>query len=159
MGLNVELLESSFELLKPQAEALVERFYERLFEKYPAVQPMFAHASMPEQKKKLLASLVLVIQNLRKPETLTPALKQLGARHVAYGTRPEHYGAVAENLLSVMAEMAGAAWTPDLHQAWSDALNTVATIMLEAHLSIGQLLLGEGEGWLIVEEKRTGRQI
>jgi len=131
MGLNVELLESSFELLKPQAEALVERFYERLFEKYPAVQPMFAHASMSEQKKKLLASLVLVIQNLRKPDALIPALKQLGARHVAYGTRPEHYGAVAETLLSVMAELAGAAWTTDLHQAWSDALNTVATIMLE----------------------------
>jgi methyl-accepting chemotaxis protein len=131
MGLNVELLERSFELLKPQAETLASRFYERLFEKYPAVKPMFARTTMPEQKKKLLASLILVMQNLRRPDTLGPALKQLGARHVAYGTQPAHYGAVAETLLGVMAEMAGAAWTADVKQAWTDALNTIAQIMLE----------------------------
>ncbi len=119
MGLNVALLESSFELLKPQADTLVNRFYERLFERYPAVKPMFARTTMPEQKKKLLGSLVLVMQNLRRPETLTPALKQLGARHVAYGTQPSHYGAVAETLLGVMGEMAGAAWTPEVKQAWT----------------------------------------
>ncbi|SPP65124.1 methyl-accepting chemotaxis protein [Nitrospira lenta] len=131
MGLNVGLLESSFALLKPQAEALVSRFYERLFDKYPAVKPMFARTPMSEQKKKLLGSLVLVMQNLRKPETLTPALKQLGARHVAYGTQPAHYGAVAETLLGVMGELAGPAWTHDVKQAWTDALNTIAHIMLE----------------------------
>ncbi|MDP1946029.1 MAG: methyl-accepting chemotaxis protein [Nitrospirota bacterium] len=131
MGLNVELLERSFELLKPQADTLVSRFYERLFEKYPAVKPMFARTTMPEQKKKLLASLVLVMQNLRRPDTLGPALKQLGARHVAYGTQPAHYGAVADTLLGVMAEMAGTAWTSEVKQAWTDALNTIAQIMLE----------------------------
>jgi len=131
MGLNIELLENSFELLKPQAETLVSRFYERLFENYPAVRPMFARATLSEQKKKLLASLVLVMQNLRRPETLGPALKQLGARHVAYGTQPAHYGAVAETLLGVMGDMAGAAWTSDVKQAWTDALNTIAQIMLE----------------------------
>lgn len=131
MGLNVEVLERSFELLKPQAETLVSRFYERLFEKYPAVKPMFARTTLPEQKKKLLASLVLVIQNLRRPETLGPVLKQMGARHVGYGTQPAHYGAVAETLLGVMAEMAGTAWTAEVKQAWTDALNTIAHIMLE----------------------------
>ena len=131
MSLNVELLERTFEMLKPQAEALVNRFYERLFDQYPAVQPMFAKTSMPEQKQKLLASLVLVIQNLRHPDKLVPALQQLGARHVSYGTKPEHYGAVAETLLTVMAEFAGPAWTPEVHQAWADALNAVAQIMLE----------------------------
>ena len=131
MGLNVEVLERSFELLKPQAETLVSRFYDRLFEKYPAVKPMFARTTLPEQKKKLLASLVLVIQNLRRPETLGPVLKQMGARHVGYGTQPAHYGAVAETLLGVMAEMAGTAWTSEVKQAWTDALNTIAHIMLE----------------------------
>jgi methyl-accepting chemotaxis protein len=131
MGLNVDVLERSFELLKPQADTLVSRFYERLFEKYPAVKPMFARTTMPEQKKKLLASLVLVIQNLRRPETLGPVLKQMGARHVGYGTQPAHYGAVAETLLGVMAEMAGTAWTAEVKQAWTDALNTIAHIMLE----------------------------
>lgn len=130
MGLNVELLESSFKLVAPKADALVNRFYERLFKKYPSVKPMFKNASMKEQKKKLLASLVLVIQNLRHPDKLTAALQQLGARHVAYGTKPAHYDAVGENLLAVLGEFAGTAWTPAVKEAWTDAYGAIKTIML-----------------------------
>lgn len=130
MGLNVELLESSFKLVAPQGDALVTRFYERLFEKYPAVKPLFKNASIPEQKKKLLASLVLVIQNIRRPEKLTPVLQDMGARHVGYGAKPAHYDAVGENLLAVLGEFAGEAWTPEVKQAWTDAYTAIKTIML-----------------------------
>ena len=162
MGLNVALLESSFELLKPQAETLVSRFYDRLFEKYPAVRPMFVKVSMAEQKKKLLASLVLVMQNLRRPDVLAPALKQLGARHVGYGTQPAHYGAVAETLLGVMGEMAGPAWTAEVKQAWTDALNTIAQIMLEgareaaprpASIQQGGKTMGKGKAKTVSQGK------
>ena len=60
----IERLEASFNLLAPRGEELVERFYANLFAKNPAVRPMFP-SDMAEQKKKLLASIVLVIQNLR----------------------------------------------------------------------------------------------
>ena len=131
MGLNIELLESSFKLVAPQGDALVTRFYERLFEKYPVVKPLFKNASIREQKKKLLASLVLVIQNLRHPEKLTPVLQDMGARHVAYGAKPAYYDAVGENLLAVLGEFAGEAWTPEVSQAWTDAYAAIKTIMLE----------------------------
>ncbi len=131
MGLNVRLLEESFNLVKPRGAALVARFYERLFQKYPAVKPLFRGTSIEAQQKKLLASLVLVVQNLRHPDRLTKALHQLGARHVDYGAEPAHYDAVAENLLAVLAEFAGSAWTPEIKQAWADALGAIKTIMLE----------------------------
>ena len=130
MGLQVELLESSFKLVAPQGEALVTRFYERLFKKYPAVKPLFKNTSIKEQKKKLLASLVLVIQNLRRPEKLTPVLQDMGARHVDYGAKAAHYDAVGENLLAVLGEFAGSAWTPQVKQAWTDAYGAIKTIML-----------------------------
>lgn len=130
-GLNVELLEKSFALVAPQGEALVDRFYQRLFEKYPAVRPMFDNTTMAEQKKKLLASLVLVIQNLKNPDKLSGALHQLGQKHVGYGTEPTHYDAVAETLLEVFKEFAGDAWTAETKRAWSDALGAVKSLMLE----------------------------
>jgi hemoglobin-like flavoprotein len=40
---------------------------------------------MKAQEKKLLNSLVLVVENLRNPEVLEPVLNALGARHVGYG--------------------------------------------------------------------------
>ncbi len=130
MGLNVELLESSFKLVAPQGDALVTRFYERLFKKYPSVKPLFKKTSIKEQKKKLLASLVLVIQNLRRPDKLTPVLQDMGARHVGYGAQAAHYDAVGENLLAVLGEFAGSAWTPQVKQAWTDAYTAIKTIML-----------------------------
>ncbi|MDO9117634.1 MAG: methyl-accepting chemotaxis protein [Nitrospira sp.] len=149
MSLNVDVLESSFKLVAPQGEKLVTRFYERLFQKYPAVKPLFKQSSMKAQKKKLLASLVLVIQNLRHPDKLTKALQDLGARHVTYGAEPTHYDAVGENLLAVLQEFAGPAWTPGVKQAWIDAYGAIKTIMLagaqRAHSTQGRRTMSKSK--------------
>ena len=132
-SLDVEALEASFALLAPRAEELVGRFYDALFERHPDVKPMFAQSDMPAQKRKLLAALKLVVSNLRKPETLGPALTKLGARHEQIGATAEHYAAVAETLLGVMSEMAGDAWTPRVAAAWNRALAAVAQGMLQGY--------------------------
>ena len=59
----------------------------------------------------LLATLVLLRKSLRDLESIAPKLRQLGARHVAYGAQPEHYPVVAEVMLASMAEIAGDAVT------------------------------------------------
>ncbi|MFB2892815.1 globin, partial [Aerosakkonemataceae cyanobacterium BLCC-F50] len=70
MSLNVELLEQSFEKIKPHAHEFVVSFYENLFAANPEVKPLFAQTDMTNQYKKLLNSLVLVVENLRQPENL-----------------------------------------------------------------------------------------
>jgi len=135
LGLDVETLESSFNLLAPQAEVLAARFYEELFKRYPAVVPLFAHTTTEDQQKKLLASLKLVIENIRKPEVLGSALTALGERHQGYGALPEHYPAVASTLIDVMKELAGNAWNETIESAWTQALNVIAKVMTDAYSS------------------------
>ena len=130
IGLEADVLRKSFELIAPQANEVVSRFYDELFSRFPAVKPMFANTTKAKQMKMLLASLKLVIANLDNPDKLVPALKEMGKRHKGYGAKPEHYGAVAETLMDVMKEFAGKAWTKQVNQAWSDALNLVAETML-----------------------------
>ena len=132
-GLQCALLEESFALVADRADELVGRFYEELFARYPAVVPMFAAADMDAQEKHLKGALVLVMENLRTPEKLAPALKSLGGKHQGYGAVAEHYGAVAETLVSVLAEFAGDAWTPEIDGAWREALDLIASTMLEAY--------------------------
>ncbi len=72
-----------------------------------------------------------MIQNLRKPEVLTSALKGLGQRHVKYGVRPEHYPIVGTVLLETFADFLGERWTPTYHDAWAEAYEVVCTIMME----------------------------
>ncbi len=133
LGLQVELLEKTFNALAPQGEQLVARFYENMFSRHPEVKPLFANTTPEEQRKKLLASLVLVVNNLRKPDKLVPALTAMGERHQAYGVLPEHYPIVTNTLLETMQEFAGELWTDEVQAAWSEALNTVSTTMLNAY--------------------------
>ena len=49
LGLDVETLEASFNLLAPQAEELVRRFYDRLFQQFPEVVPLFANTIYTEE--------------------------------------------------------------------------------------------------------------
>ncbi len=126
----IERLESSFKLLAPRGPELVDRFYAHLFSKHPALRPMFP-SDMGEQKKKLLASLTLVLENIRNTEELEQPLQDMGLRHVGYGAQPEHYPLVRDTLVSVMAEMAGDAWNDQLTQDWNGALDLVASVMLE----------------------------
>ncbi|MEG3841044.1 globin family protein [Microcoleus sp. herbarium14] len=130
MSLNVELLEQSFEQIKPRANDFVASFYENLFAAHPEVKPLFAHTNMVEQRKHLIAALVLVIQNLRKPEVLGKALKTLGAKHVGYGTIPQHYPAVGEALLTTFEQYLQQDWTIEVKQAWVDALTAITALML-----------------------------
>lgn len=129
--LPIQILEESFDLLAPRGEELVEIFYRRLFEAAPEVRPLFAGADPRNQRTKLLATLVLLRKSLRDLNAIAPKLRTLGALHVAYGARPEHYPVVADVMLESMAELAGEAWTLPVAAAWRQALNYVAGVMLD----------------------------
>jgi nitric oxide dioxygenase len=131
MALDVQVLEQSFNRVKPQAEAFAASFYDTLFTNYPAARPLFAETDMAAQQEKLIGSLVLVIDNLRQPEALSGALKGLGARHVQYGALPEHYPMVGQTLLQTLATYLGPEWTTETQQAWAGAYGVITELMLE----------------------------
>ncbi|TVP64880.1 MAG: flavohemoprotein [Leptolyngbya sp. LCM1.Bin17] len=129
--LQVTLLEESFSQIKPQANQFASSFYDNLFADYPAAKPLFASTDIAAQSKKLLASLVFVVENLKQPEALSEALKGLGARHVQYGALPAHYPLVGNSLLKTFEQYLGDGWTPAVKQAWIDAYGVITEVMLE----------------------------
>ena len=131
MSLQVELLEKSFDEIKPHANNFVSSFYDNLFTANPEAKPLFDTTDMEAQKKKLLSSLVLVVENLRKPDVLDGALRGLGARHVKYGALPEHYPLVGSALLTTFEQYLKEDWTPKTEQAWIDAYGEISDIMLD----------------------------
>jgi hemoglobin-like flavoprotein len=130
-SLNLSALERSFDLVKPRGDALMSTFYARLFAAAPSVRPLFAGVDLKRQKAMLLAALVLLRNGLRDFDAVVPKLRELGARHVAYGARPEHYPLVGQVLIASMAEIAGHAWRPEYDRAWAEAFSLVTAAMLE----------------------------
>ncbi|HUT14465.1 MAG TPA: globin domain-containing protein [Thermoguttaceae bacterium] len=130
MGLKTDLLEQSFAAMARRGDELVDIFYGNLFKDCPEVEPLFAHLDMARQKRMLLASLQLIVGNLRCPAILEPMLRRLGARHVQYGAREEHYAAVGAALLGALAEVAGEDWSDELAEAWGEAYEEISRHML-----------------------------
>jgi hemoglobin-like flavoprotein len=130
MSLDLESLETSFDLLAPKGEELMDDFYSRLFAAAPSARPLFP-ADLKRQKTMLLATLVLLRKSLRNLDDIAPTLRNLGARHVAYGARREHYPIVGAALIGSMAAIAGHEWKPDYERAWQAAFELVAATMLE----------------------------
>jgi hemoglobin-like flavoprotein len=128
--MDMEALETSFDLVAPRGDELMRIFYARLFATAPAVRALFPDDMRPQQAK-LLAALVLVRKSLRDMEAIVPTLRALGAKHAGYGAEAAHYGVVAAVLIAAMAEVAGDAWRPEYEQAWSEALGFIAAVMIE----------------------------
>lgn len=136
MRLDISALETSFDLVAPRGDELVDTFYARLFAAAPAVRPLFANTDLPRQKTMLLSALVLLRKSLRDLDAIVPKLRELGARHVAYGARPEHYPLVGEVLIASMAEIAADAWRPEYELAWAQAYAVVASAMLDGAAAV-----------------------
>jgi hemoglobin-like flavoprotein len=128
--MDLDALETSFDLVAPRGGELMEIFYANLFAAAPAVRPLFADSDMASQRQMLLGALVLLRKSLRDLDRIVPTLKQLGARHVAYGAKPEHYPVVGSALIAAMAEVAGDAWTARYAAAWEEAFGVVAGAMI-----------------------------
>ena len=129
MSLDLEALETSFDLIAERGDELMDTFYSRLFAAAPAVRPLFPQ-DMKQQKTMLLAALVLLRKSLRDLDAVVPTLRKLGARHVAYGARPEHYPLVGATLIASMAATARESWRPEYEAAWNAAFEVVASTMI-----------------------------
>ena len=127
--MDAELLETSLALVDTPDDGLTTRFYAILFERYPAVRPMFREDTA-HQAKMLRSAIISVVDHLDDPIWLTETLGELGARHASWGVMAQMYDAVTECMVAAMAEIGGADWTPYMTDAWVEALNAVSGLML-----------------------------
>jgi nitric oxide dioxygenase len=128
---QIKLVQTSFAQVAPIAATAADLFYGRLFETAPQVRAMFP-ADISEQKKKLMAMLGTVVAGLNNLDTLMPAVRALGRRHGGYGAKAQHYAPVGAALLWTLEKGLGAAFTPDVKDAWATAYIVLSTTMIDA---------------------------
>lgn len=108
-------------------------FYQRLFEQYPSVQPLFANTNMDTQALHLHQTIQLAVETLDDLDTLVPILQKLGARHATkYQAELPHYSAVGETLLWTLEQGLGPDnWTPQVAEAWAWVYGVIADTMAQ----------------------------
>lgn len=128
---QIELVQTTWAKVAPNADQVAVLFYGRLFEIAPEVKPLFK-SDMTEQGKKLMTMLAVAVNGLPKLETIVPAVQDMGVRHTDYGVTSEHYDSVAAALLWTLEQGLGEDFTPAVKEAWTETYVTLATVMKEA---------------------------
>jgi len=125
---SVRLVQRSVRFVEDRPVELAERFYAHLFWLAPETRAMFP-PDMTAQSDKLCRALVAAVEGLGTPWSIEPVLRQLGADHLKYGVRPEHYTPVGQALLCAVRELAGNSWESSLGTAWVDVFEYLAGAM------------------------------
>ena len=128
---QIRAVQASFEQVKPIADQAAEIFYARLFEVAPHTRHMF-RGDMKKQGAMLMSTLGLAVGSLNDLEKIIPAVRALGKRHAGYGVQFEDFAIVGEAFLWTLEQAFGAAFTPDLKTAWTEAYLLLAGVMQEA---------------------------
>ena len=126
---QVQLVQQSFAKVAPISETAAVLFYDRLFDIAPKVRAMFP-TDLTEQRRKLMATLAVVVGGLGNLESVLPAASALAKRHVSYGAKAEHYPVVGAALLWTLEKGLGDGWTPDVAEAWTAAYGTLSGFMI-----------------------------
>jgi hemoglobin-like flavoprotein len=126
---QVKIVQDSFAKVAPIADQAATLFYDRLFEVAPTVRAMFP-SDLTAQRKKLMATLAVVVGGLSNLESVLPAASALAIRHVSYGAKAEHYPVVGGALLWTLEQGLGEAWTAEVAAAWTAAYATLSGYMI-----------------------------
>jgi hemoglobin-like flavoprotein len=127
---QIHLLRRSFASIEPLADIAALSFYRRLFELAPQVRPLFK-SDIESQSEKLMEMIAFAVNLTDKPAQLSSELRDLGARHVGYGTRDEHYAVVGTALLDMLADVLGEAFTPATRAAWTEFYGFLSDEMIK----------------------------
>lgn len=131
---QIDLVQTSWKLVKPLGSQAGMLFYQHLFTHHPQLRPLFK-GELEEQASKLIKMLSWVVGNLSNPD-LGANVQALGIRHAGYAVEPGHYDAVGSSLLAVLEAALGEEWNDDLQKAWATAYGTLAEIMIEAQKGV-----------------------
>jgi hemoglobin-like flavoprotein len=129
---NKTLVKSTWAMVVPIADVAATLFYQRLFLLDPSLRPMFEKTDMTEQRRKLMAALVAVVNGLDNLDPLIPVLENLGRNHVRYGVTDQHYDTVGAALLWTLEQGLKDAWVPAVKIAWTTAYGAVTGVMRNA---------------------------
>jgi hemoglobin-like flavoprotein len=127
------LVQQSFALIAPDADAAGQLFYDRLFQLDPRLRNLF-HGDMHNQSRKLMQMLAIAVHGLDHLETIVPAVRSLGQRHASYGVTESDFETVGAALLWTLEHGLGAAFNSEVRDAWATVYSVLTRTMQQGLL-------------------------
>ncbi len=126
------LVQSTFEIIAPKADAFARDFYGRLFALHPELEVLFARAEMATMHLMLMRMIGVTVRGLHNLPKILSELRALGKRHHAYGVQAEHFDFAEDALLHALALHLGEAFRTDVREGWRHVFGLIRRSMLES---------------------------
>jgi hemoglobin-like flavoprotein len=128
---QVDLIRKSFDALWPVRRTLADVFYSRFFELAPDARALFPQ-DIARQQLKFMDMIAAIVGALDKREMFQSIISYSGRQHAQFGVKRAHFVAFGDALIWGLEQQFGAAFTPELKQAWITLYDAVQREMIRA---------------------------
>jgi nitric oxide dioxygenase len=127
-------IDASVPVLREHGLAITRLFYANMLGARPELTRLFnmGNQASGAQQQSLASAVFAYAANIGTPEALGPVVKRIVHKHVSIGIRAEHYPIVGKYLLESIAATLGEAATPALLEAWKEAYDSLAKLLISA---------------------------
>ena len=132
----VFIVQSTFEIIAPKADAFATDFYRRLFALHPEIELLFVRVEMTTMRLMLMRMIGVTVRGLHNLPKILPDLRALGMRHSSYGVRAEHFDFAEDALLHALTVHLGEAFRPEVRQGWRDVFGLIRRAMLSGFAAV-----------------------
>jgi hemoglobin-like flavoprotein len=127
---DIQLVRSSYRVLASKADELSEEFYRRLFDIEPRLRYLFPE-DLTAVRDHLQQMVAFAIRRFDQFEEVRHQLSNLGARHAAYGVKPDDYDLFLRVVNETLTDALGLPEDHETLQAWYAFFSVVAKTMVE----------------------------
>ena len=137
---TIEIVKATVPVLAVHGEAITKTFYQLLFERNPSLKNVFnmTHQVHGTQPRALANAVYAYAANIENPAVLAKAITQITQKHTSLSVTPEMYDIVGTNLLEAIKIVLGDAATADIINAWAEAYQELANLLIGIEENIYQ---------------------
>jgi hemoglobin-like flavoprotein len=128
---QIQIVEKDFRAISGRGDAFISRFYEIFFAAYPKAEELFSQTEWPVQTRKMLLTIMMVVDNLRDATHIRKMLNEANIIHQKYTLQAHDFAALTDAMVKTLAEFVGESWSNENESAWRAAFGKITAIMLE----------------------------
>ena len=157
---TIATVQATVPALQQHGEAITRHFYQLMFREHPEVKGFFneAHQASGSQAKALAGAVLAYAAHIDRLHEIADALPRIIQKHVALGVQPAHYPIVGACLLQAIREVLGAAATDEIIDAWAQAYQALADLLIAAEEEVYAQNAARDGGWRSERAFRVARR-
>lgn len=128
---QIQVVEKSFRAISGRGESFITRFYEIFFAAYPKADELFSQTDWPQQTRKMLLTIMMVVDNLRDASHIKKMLYEANLVHQKFSLDIKDFDALTDAMISTLAEFSGTDWSNEIEDSWRAAFAKINALMLE----------------------------